>query len=84
MPRNRGAPSKPADSRCISSACTRGDCGPTGGLDCRGADSEAERQLQLAKIVASLQGIDADVFGLTEIQNDTGAATQQTPAGERT
>jgi predicted extracellular nuclease len=54
-----------------------GDCGPTGGQDCRGADSEAERLLQLAKIVASLKAIDADVFGLTEIQNDTGAATQQ-------
>ena len=56
---------------------TVGDCGPTGGQDCRGADSEAERQIQLAKIVASLEAIDADVVGLTEIQNDNGAATKQ-------
>jgi predicted extracellular nuclease len=54
-----------------------GDCGPMGGMDCRGADSEPERERQLAKIVAALETIDADVFGLIEIQNDEGQATQQ-------
>jgi 5'-nucleotidase len=54
-----------------------GICGPTGDDDCRGADSEAERVRQLDKIVAALKGIDADVFGLIEIQNDTGLATEQ-------
>ncbi|WP_225755266.1 ExeM/NucH family extracellular endonuclease [Actinotalea sp. Marseille-Q4924] len=54
-----------------------GTCGPTGTDDCRGADSELERERQLAKIVAALKTIDADVFGLIEIQNDEGAATQQ-------
>lgn len=54
-----------------------GPCGPGGTNDCRGADSERERQRQLAKIVAALETIDADVFGLIEIQNDAGLATQQ-------
>ncbi len=60
-----------------TSSSSSGPCGPLGTLDCRGADSEAERQRQLAKIVAALEVIDADVFGLIEIQNDTGLATQQ-------
>lgn len=47
-----------------------GPCGPAGGLDCRGADSEAELVRQRAKIVAALTAIDADVVGLIEIQND--------------
>ena len=54
-----------------------GPCGPSGTDDCRGADSEAERVRQLDKIVAALSTIRADVFGLIEIQNDTGRATQQ-------
>ena len=54
-----------------------GVCGPSGTQDCRGADSEAERQRQLDKIVAALAEIDADVFGLIEIQNDEGEATEQ-------
>ena len=54
-----------------------GTCGPSGTLDCRGADSDAERERQLDKIVAALLEIDADVFGLIEIENDEGQATQQ-------
>ncbi len=54
-----------------------GSCGPDGTDDCRGADSEAERVRQLDKIVAALSTIRADVFGLIEIQNDSGKATQQ-------
>ncbi len=60
-----------------TSSSSSGPCGPTGTLDCRGADSEAERQRQLAKLVAALVVIDADVFGLIEIENDEGLATQQ-------
>ena len=60
-----------------TSSNNSGDCGPSGTADCRGADSEDERQRQLAKIVAALATIDADVFGLIEIQNDAGLATQQ-------
>ena len=54
-----------------------GTCGPAGTDDCRGADSETERVRQLDKIVAALSTIRADVFGLIEIQNDSGRATQQ-------
>lgn len=60
-----------------TSSNNSGPCGPSGTDDCRGADSEQERQRQLAKIVAALKTIDADVFGLIEIQNDAGLATQQ-------
>lgn len=60
-----------------TSSSSAGPCGPSGTMDCRGADSEVERQRQLAKIVAGLAEIDADVVGLIEIQNDTGAATGQ-------
>lgn len=53
-----------------------GTCGGPGGtLDCRGADSTAELDRQRAKIVAALLGLDADVIGLVEIQNDDGVAT---------
>jgi predicted extracellular nuclease len=45
-------------------------CGPSGNLECRGADDANELTRQRAKIVAALQAIDADVFGLIEIQND--------------
>ena len=54
-----------------------GPCSPSGTQDCRGADSVAERERQVAKIVAALSTIEADIFGLIEIQNDDGAATQQ-------
>lgn len=60
-----------------TSSNNSGTCGPDGTDDCRGADSEQERQRQLAKIVAALDTIEADVFGLIEIQNDSGLATEQ-------
>ncbi|HEX4976559.1 MAG TPA: ExeM/NucH family extracellular endonuclease [Nocardioides sp.] len=39
-------------------------------LDCRGADDAFEQERQAAKIVAALAGLDADVVGLVEIEND--------------
>lgn len=51
-----------------------GPCGATGTLDCRGADSVAELDRQRAKIVAAMVGLDADVLGLIEIQNDDDVA----------
>jgi hypothetical protein len=53
-----------------------GTCGVTGTEDCRGADSEAERLLQLAKITSALSALNADVVGLIEIENDAGQATR--------
>jgi predicted extracellular nuclease len=52
-----------------------GPCGPTGGADCRGADSLAELDRQRAKTVAAITAIDPHIAGLIEIQNDQGAAT---------
>jgi hypothetical protein len=43
-------------------------------LDSRGADTAAELARQRDKIVAALQAMDADVVGLIEVQNDSGAA----------
>ncbi len=52
-----------------------GPCGPSGTLDCRGADSDAELVRQRDKIVAALVEMDADVVGLIEIQNDADVST---------
>jgi len=49
-------------------------CGPTGGLDCRGADSQLEFERQEAKIVAAITGLDADIVGLNEIENNASAS----------
>ncbi len=45
-------------------------CGPAGDMECRGADNLEELARQRAKIVAALAGIDADIVGLMEIEND--------------
>lgn len=52
-----------------------GGCGPTGVLDCRGANTIAELNRQRAKTVAEIVGLDADILGLMEIQNDDGTTT---------
>jgi predicted extracellular nuclease len=44
-------------------------CGPDGLQECRGADNETEFERQQAKIVAAMCAIDADVFGLMELEN---------------
>jgi predicted extracellular nuclease len=58
-----------------TSSSTTGPCGPTGTLDCRGADSVAEFDRQNQKLVQALKTIDADAFGLVELENNGGAAT---------
>jgi predicted extracellular nuclease len=45
-------------------------CGPTGNLECRGADTVAEYERQLAKLLVGIQALDADVIGIQEIEND--------------
>jgi predicted extracellular nuclease len=45
-------------------------CGPSGDLECRGADDANELSRQRTKILAALSEIDADVVGLIEIEND--------------
>ncbi|RVU84607.1 ExeM/NucH family extracellular endonuclease [Leucothrix sargassi] len=52
-------------------------CGD-GDTFCRGADDETEFERQNAKIISALSAIDADIFGLIEIENnaaDTAVAT---------
>ena len=45
-------------------------CGPLGTMECRGADNEEEFERQRNKILSALNEIDADVYGLMEIEND--------------
>jgi predicted extracellular nuclease len=47
-------------------------CGPLQNQECRGADTPEELARQRAKIIAALSGINADVFGLIEIENHPG------------
>ncbi len=53
-----------------TASTSSGPCGPSGTLDCRGADSEAELERQRTKMVAAITAIDPDIAGLMEIQND--------------
>lgn len=54
-----------------------GTCGPSGTLDCRGADSLQELERQRAKLTQALLGLDADIVGLIEIENTPGVTPQQ-------
>ncbi|MEP6760237.1 MAG: ExeM/NucH family extracellular endonuclease [Sporichthyaceae bacterium] len=45
------------------------NCGPARNQECRGANNENERQRQRAKIIAAMAKINADVFGLMEMEN---------------
>jgi len=51
-------------------------CGPTGGLDCRGANSAFEFTRQRDKIINAILAIDPDIAGLMEVQNDASATIQ--------
>ncbi len=44
-------------------------CSPAGNQECRGADNATEFERQHDKIVAALDGIDADIVGLIELEN---------------
>jgi predicted extracellular nuclease len=52
------------------------NCGPKGDLNCRGANSAQELQRQLVKIVNALEVIDADIFGLVEMENNVDKSLQ--------
>lgn len=55
-----------------TASTTAGACGPSGTMDCRGADSIEELARQRAKLLAALSAIDADIFGLQEMENTHG------------
>ncbi len=57
-----------------TSSSTAGPCSPDGTQDCRGADSAAELTRQTAKAAAALCGINADIVGLMEIENNATAS----------
>ena len=50
-------------------------CGPLGNLDCRGANTIAEYNRQLNKLVAAISIMNPDVAGLIEIENSPTDAT---------
>ncbi len=54
-------------------------CGPSGDMECRGADTTEELTRQRAKILAALSGIDADIFGIMEIENDRPLGEGESP-----
>jgi len=56
-------------------------CGPAHDQECRGADSAAELTRQRTKILAELQAINADVFGLMEIENTDDTAVADLASG---
>ncbi|MEM7799976.1 MAG: ExeM/NucH family extracellular endonuclease [Chloroflexota bacterium] len=60
----------------VTASTSSGDCGPSGTLDCRGADSQAELDRQAKKLGLALAAIDADVVGLVEIENNATASLQ--------
>ena len=51
-------------------------CGPAADQDCRGANSAFEFGRQRDKIINAILGLDADVIGLMEIENNTIASIQ--------
>lgn len=58
-----------------TSSSGSGSCGPGGGQDCRGADSVAELNRQRERASVVLCGLNADVFGLMEMENTTPSDT---------
>jgi hypothetical protein len=50
------------------------ECGPLNNVECRGWDSDqgGEYARQRDKLLAALLGLDADIVGLTELENTTG------------
>lgn len=55
---------------------SEGPCGPSGTLDCRGADSALEFERQRTKLLNALELLNADVVGLIEIENNPSASVQ--------
>lgn len=47
-------------------------CGPERDMDCRGANTPAELERQRAKLLGALDGLDADVIALNEVENTPG------------
>ena len=61
-----------------------GPFGPTGTLDCRGADSVAERNHQRERASILICALNADVYGFAELENTTPSAAIYRPYGRPT
>ena len=59
-------------------------CGPSGNLDCRGANTAAELTRQRDKIISAILAIDPDVAGLMEVENNATTAIQSVVDGLNT
>ena len=51
-------------------------CGPSGNMDCRGADSPEEFTRQRNKIISAITTMDADIVGLIEVENNATTTIQ--------
>jgi len=51
-------------------------CGPSGGMNCRGANSDDEFDRQHAKTINTLLALDADIVGLMELENNGDVSLQ--------
>ena len=58
-----------------TSSASVGPCGPSGTLDCRGADSVAELNRQRERTAVVVCSLNADVFAFMELENTTANAT---------
>src|ERR1044072_7675809 len=58
-----------------TASTSTGPCGPSGTLDCRGADSNAELARQRDRASRVICGLNADVFGFMELENTTPSTT---------
>lgn len=56
-------------------------CGPSGGLDCRGANTASEFNRQRQKTLAALSASNADAVGLVELENNTSASIADIVSG---
>lgn len=66
----------------FTTVATGGSCAPSyTSADCRGADTAAELARQRVKMLASLSAINADVFGLMEVQNNGETTVQDIVSG---
>ena len=58
-----------------TASTSSGPCGPSGTLDCRGADSVAELNRQRERASVVICSLNADVYGFNELENTTPSAT---------
>ncbi len=58
-----------------TASTSTGPCGPSGTLDCRGADSVAELNRQRARAAVVICTLNADAYGFAELENTTPSAT---------